>query len=77
MGSAVKRPIRSTATNIGLEKLIFRSGGLQGCHGCSAYLAVLVVGAVELDDHIPLFLVVADAIYVAVTMHVCTRERVQ
>ncbi len=77
MRTAVKRPIRSTAPNIGLEELVFRSGGLQGCHGCSAYLAVVVVGAVELDDHVPFFLVVANAIYVAVTMHVCTRERVQ
>ncbi len=70
MRAAVKRPIRSTSPNIGLEKLMFRSGGLQCGHGCSAYLAVVVVGAIELDDHVPFFLVVADAIYVAVTMHV-------
>ena len=77
MRAAVKRSIRSTAPNVSLEELIFRSGSLQGGHGRPVYLTVVVVGLVELDDHVSLFLVVADAIYVAVTMHVCTRKRVQ
>ena len=77
MCSAVKRPIRSAATNIGLKELMFRSGGLQGGYSCCAYLAVMVVGPVEFDDHVPLFLVVANAIYVVVPTYVCTRERVQ
>lgn len=77
MCAAIKWTIRSTAPNIGLEEISFRLCALQASNGCRVYLAVLVVGLVELDDHVPLFAVVADAGYVAVFAHVGARERIE
>lgn len=77
MSSAVKRAIRSTATNVRLEKIPLRSGVLKARYCRSINLTVVVVGLVELDDHVPLFLVVADAGNVTVLLHIRAGESIQ
>lgn len=77
MGSAVIRAIRSNASNIGLEKIPLRSGVLQARHCRSVNLTVVVVGLVELDDHVPLFFVVANTGNVTVLVHIRAGECIQ
>lgn len=77
MSSAVKRAIRSTATNVRLEKIPLRSRVLQARYCRSINLTVVVVGLVEFDDHVPLFFIVANAGYVTVLVHISAGECIQ
>jgi hypothetical protein len=52
MCPAIKRPIRSAAPDIGLEVSAHGFRGQECVNSALSYLAVVVVGALEQDDHV-------------------------
>lgn len=77
MRAAIERSLATTATDARLEELPLGAGALESLHGGCVNLAVVVVGRLQADDHVPLCLVVADAGDVAVFVHISAGESVQ
>lgn len=77
MRAAIEGALTTAATDAGLEELPLGAGALESLHGGCINLAVVVVGGLQADDHVPLCLVVADAGNVAVFVDDSAREGVQ
>ena len=73
----VEWSVRTASSNSSLEKLSLRAGPSEALHRPGIDLAVVVVGGLEPNDHIPLCAVVADSRYVTVLFDVHTCESVK
>ena len=70
MRSAVERPVSTATANATLEELSLRAGRAEPLHRRCIDFTVVVVGRSELDDHVPLRLVIANARYVTSFLHI-------
>jgi hypothetical protein len=77
MCPAIKRPIRSAAPDIGLEVSAHGFRGQECVNSALSYLAVVVVGALEQDDHVLLGRVITNPLHEAATVNGGTLESVK
>ena len=69
MGAAIEGTVFAAATDARLEEISLGFRALQALHCGRVDSAIVVVGGLQTDDHVPLRLVVADAGNVAVFAH--------
>jgi hypothetical protein len=74
---AVEWSVRAASANAGFEEMPLRTGPLEGLHRRGVDSAVVVVGRLEPNDHVPLSFVVANARNVTALFNVFTREGVK
>lgn len=77
MRTTVERPVSTVAANAALEELSLRAGRAEPLHRRCIDFTVVVVGRSELDDHVPLRLVIANARYVTSFLHIRARKSVK
>lgn len=77
MGPTIEWSILTASTNMGLEELPLRAGALETLHRRGVHIAVVVVGRLQLNDHVPLGPVVADARNVTAVFDFRTREGIE
>jgi hypothetical protein len=74
---AVEWSVRSASANAGFEELPLRTGPFEALHCGGVDFAVMVVGRLEPNDHVPLCFVVANARNVTALFNVLTRKGVK
>ena len=74
---AVEWSVHAVSANSGLEELPLRAGFLEALHCRGVDFAVVVVGRLELNDHVPLCFVVANARNVTALSDVRARKGVK
>lgn len=75
--SAVEWSVRTVSANAGFEELALRACHLEALHCRGVDFAVVVVGRLEPNDHVPHCFVIANARNVAALLNVRTREGVE
>jgi hypothetical protein len=77
MRSAIERPIRAGALDLLIVELAHRRRRHELVECRRRQFAIVIVGAAEIDEHVALRLVVADALNEAAPRCVCAGERLQ
>lgn len=74
MRPAIKRPIRPSALDVGVEVLAQRWCCQQPVNCAFVDFTVMVVGAIQRDDHVLLGCIIANALHDAATVNVLALE---